>query len=141
MFASLLKDTEAHSSNKTLSAYVAILETVDQNIGLKYQASTPYDSNFILGKIILRTDSNVTFDVIDTGRSVKIESVQNSNKKIHFFNSGNQKDGTLLICPLKYSRNKTFGTLGIDSLQEKSKDLQQFSDTEVLYYQVSNLIK
>ena len=32
-----------------------------------------------------------------------------------------KNDGSLVIYPLKYARNKIFGTIGIDTLQEKVK--------------------
>jgi len=132
MFATLLKDTETHGNNKTLSAYIAVLETVGEGVGLKYQASTPYDSRFVLGKTVTRQETNVSFGVIDSGRFLKLESVR-ANPKVHYFDQSSQKDGMLVVYPLKYSRNKTFGVIGLDTLQEK--DNQLLSDTELQFYQ------
>lgn len=134
LFASLLKDTETHGNNKTISAYVAILETVGQTIGLKYQASTPYDSKFMLGKVMSRENVPTTFEVVEGGRSIKLESVQ-VVENLHYFNPEGRNDGALLLYPLKYSRSKTFGIIGIDTLQEKNKDCQSFSEPEASYYQ------
>ena len=134
LFLSLLKDSETHNDQKNISAYVAILENIGSHIGLKFHASTPYDSNFILGKTLQRETSNVTFSVIDQGKFNHFESVQ-SEENVHYFNADNQRDGSLIIFPLKYSRNKTFGTISIDSIQEGNTNNKKFTETEVSYFQ------
>jgi hypothetical protein len=113
---------------------VAVLETAGPGAALKYLASTPYDSSCVLGKTLTRQDTSVSFGVVDSGRCLKLESVR-ANPKVHYFDAGTHKDGMLVLYPLKYSRNKTFGVLGMDTLQEKSKDNQQLSETEVAFYQ------
>ena len=47
-----------------------------------------------------------------------------------------KNDGSLIIFPLKYARNKIFGTLGIDTMQEKIKT-NTFFEHELAFYQVS----
>lgn len=77
-----------------LSAYVGILEKVTNKNGsaevvLRYHASTPNDSRYILGKVLTRSDENVSFDVIDNGTSLHVGRVR-SNSKIYFFNPENK---------------------------------------------------
>ena len=47
-----------------------------------------------------------------------------------------KNDGSLIIFPLKYARNKIFGTIGIDTMQEKIKT-NTFYEHELAFYQVS----
>ena len=59
-----LKDAENHGQGKRISAYVAILErlsTEDESSVLKYHATTPHDSNFVLGKTLTRNDKNIRY--------------------------------------------------------------------------------
>ena len=46
-----------------------------------------------------------------------------------------KNDGSLVIYPLKYARNKIFGTIGIDTMQEKIK-ANTFFEHELAFYQV-----
>jgi len=134
LFLVLLKDSENHGNSKNISAYVSILEKLDSDIVLKYHASTPHDSKYLLGKTLSQKTTNVSFRVIETGKSLLISRVQ-SDPNIHLFNPDNKNNGSFAIYPLKYTRNKTFGCLGIDTLQEKNKK-NFFSDHELSFYQV-----
>ena len=58
-----------------------------------------------------------------------------SNSHIHFFNSNNKNDGSLVIYPLKYARNKVFGIIGIDTMNESNKNVE-FNEKELEFYQV-----
>ncbi len=48
-----------------------------------------------------------------------------------------KNDGSLIVYPLKYARNKVFGTIGIDTLQESEKNFA-FTENEISFYQVCN---
>ena len=92
--------------------------------------------------------------MIDESKAVHMANVR-SQSDIHYFNADNQvnwmtikhfefnkqthslykNDGSLLIYPLKYSRNKIFGTIGIDTLQETSKNIY-FEENEIAFFQV-----
>ena len=123
---------------------------------LRFQASTPFDSKFILGKTLTRNQKSLryiylsienlkselnsnrgfysSFNVIDKGQFEYIPKVR-ANSSVYYFNQENKTDGSLVVFPLKYARNKIFGTLGIDTLQERIKT-NTFSDHELLFYQV-----
>ena len=61
LFLTLLKDAENYGNSKTISAYVAILEKINLNtIGLRYHATTPNDSKFLLGNVLTRKMKNIS---------------------------------------------------------------------------------
>jgi hypothetical protein len=77
-----------------LSAYVGILEKSPlddktSEIVLRYHASTPNDSKYILGKVLTRSSNNVSFEAIDNGCYQHIRNVR-SNPNVFFFNPDNK---------------------------------------------------
>ncbi|CAF0711900.1 unnamed protein product [Brachionus calyciflorus] len=134
LFFTLFKDAENHGMKNNISAYISVLENLSENeIGLKCIASTPHDSKYILGKTLTNKDKCISFEVIDTSRPQHITSVR-ASENIHFFNESNKNDGSLVVFPLKYARNKVFGTIGIDTLQNTNKN-SVFADHEISFYQ------
>ena len=103
---------------RSASAYVAILETMGgQGTALKYHACTPDDSAHMLGKVLPRDTPNVTYGALDQNRTVLVAPVSDNAAVHHFDADRGHRDGSLVICPLRFSRHKTFGTLGIDTLR------------------------
>lgn len=73
-----------------ISAYVGVLESLNNaSIGLKFIASTPHDSKYILGKCLTRDDKCISFEVIDTSKPKHIENIQN-NDNVYKFNTSNK---------------------------------------------------
>ena len=86
----IIKDAENHGAGKEISAYVAILERVEGNtIGLRYHATTPVDSKFLLGKTLTRKTKCISFNVIDKGSFEHVPRVR-ANPNVQYFNTANK---------------------------------------------------
>ncbi|RNA10512.1 EF-hand calcium-binding domain-containing 5 [Brachionus plicatilis] len=134
LFFTLLKDAENHGMKNGISAYIGVLEHLENgSIGLKFLASTPHDSKNILGKSLTRDDKCVSFEVIDSTKSKHVENVR-LNENVFHFNPSGKSDGSFVLIPLKYARNKVFGTIGIDTLQNTNQN-SNFTDHELSFYQ------
>lgn len=122
---------------KNVSAYVGILETMgNQKVALKYHASTPHDSKYILDQTLTRETPNVTYQAIDENRIVLVKEVKEC-PSVHYFNTDYHKDGALYIHPMRFSRHKIFGTIGIDTLQEEAPPSighKMFMDHELEFF-------
>jgi hypothetical protein len=71
---------------------VGILERLSndaEQVGLKYHATTPFDSQFVLGKVLSRQEKSISFNVIDNVKFDHVPKVR-SNPNVHFFNSNNK---------------------------------------------------
>jgi hypothetical protein len=71
--------------------------------------------------------------VIEKGQYEYIPRVR-SHLGIYYFRKDHQNDGSLAVYPLKYTRNKVFGTLSIDTLQETERN-NSFDEHEIAFYQ------
>jgi len=84
------KDAENHGGGKDISAYVSILERIEGNtIGLRYHATTPADSKFLLGKTLTRKNKCISFGVIDKGVAELVPRVR-ANQNVFYFNTTNK---------------------------------------------------
>jgi hypothetical protein len=71
--------------------------------------------------------------VIEKGQYEHVPRVR-SNPSVYYFRKDHHNDGSLAVYPLKYTRNKVFGTLSIDTLQETERN-NSFGEHEIAFYQ------
>ncbi len=91
------QDAENHGGGKDISAYVAILERLEGNtVGLRYHATTPFDSKFLLGKTLSRKVKCISFNVIDKGMPEHVPKVR-ANSNIFYFNPANKVNFQFVI--------------------------------------------
>ncbi|XP_071848550.1 EF-hand calcium-binding domain-containing protein 5-like isoform X3 [Apostichopus japonicus] len=143
MFNSLYKDADQHGRGKRISANVCLLEKNDTapqrgHTCLRYVAATPDDAHFLINKCLYRDMKGISFSTVDSGKPIHVPRVQNHGnimfwnpergdekmkKKKRAVDALEERQGSLIVIPLKDFKKRVFGVLGIDTLndpQEKS---------------------
>ncbi|CAL1545028.1 unnamed protein product [Lymnaea stagnalis] len=134
-------DAETHGGEKRISANIALLEVnkMEPRRGpllLRYSACTPEDCQYMLGKALFKNMKGVSFQAIETGKPVHVPRVANHGS-IYFWNydrTRDDRDGSLVVVPLKDVKKRVFGTLGIDTLCDPYKK-SIFITHEVQFFQ------
>ncbi|CAN8197399.1 unnamed protein product [Coccothraustes coccothraustes] len=137
----LSQDMEAHGDNKTVSAYIALLEenqlSPEQGqVLLRYVACTADDAPYILNRVLHREMKGVSFAAIDQGKPIYVPRVQHHGN-IHFWSSDDpeeEKKGSLLVLPLYDAHWRVFGILGLDTLRDQSHK-SIFLTHEITFYE------
>ncbi|KAJ1186093.1 hypothetical protein NDU88_002877 [Pleurodeles waltl] len=144
-FQALYKDSESHGNKKKISASIGLLEqsppTAERGPHLlRYVACTLEDAPYVLNKALYRDMKGVSFNAVDDGKPVHVPRVQ-YHGNIHFWKYDrplDERTGSFLVLPLKDSRMRIFGTLGIDTIRDP-RERNIFLTHEISFYQgVSN---
>nr|KAI8738272.1 EF-hand calcium-binding domain-containing protein 5-like [Biomphalaria glabrata] len=141
VFQALYKDAEMHGGEKRISANIAMLEInrVDLSRGpmlLRYAACTPEDCPYMLGKCLFKNMKGVSFQAVETGKPVHVPRVSNHGN-IYFWNYNRpqeEKEGSLVVIPLKDKKKRVFGVMGIDTVQDSNKK-SIFITHEIQFFQ------
>ncbi|NXE61721.1 EFCB5 protein, partial [Calcarius ornatus] len=138
----LYQDMEAHGGNKTISAYIALLEenqlSPEQGqVLLRYVACTADNAPYILNRVLHRDMKGISFAAIDQGKPIYVPRVQHHGN-IHFWSSDHheeeEKKGSLLVLPLHDAHWRVFGILGLDTLWDQSHT-SIFLTHEITFYE------
>ncbi|XP_036251306.1 EF-hand calcium-binding domain-containing protein 5 [Molothrus ater] len=137
----LYQDMEAHGNNKTISAYIALLEenqlSPEQGqVLLRYVACTADNAPYILNRVLHRDMKGISFAAIDQGKPIYVPRVQHHGN-IHFWSSDDheeEKKGSLLVLPLHDAHWRVFGVLGLDTLRDQSHT-SIFLTHEITFYE------
>ncbi|KAF2980195.1 hypothetical protein EK904_000009 [Melospiza melodia maxima] len=137
----LYQDMEAHGNNKTISAYIALLEenqlSPEQGqVLLRYMACTGDNAPYILNRVLHREMKGISFAVIDQGKPIYVPRVQHHGN-IHFWSSDDpeeEKKGSLLVLPLHDAHWRVFGILGLDTLWDQTHT-SIFLTHEITFYE------
>ncbi|XP_059721714.1 EF-hand calcium-binding domain-containing protein 5 isoform X3 [Haemorhous mexicanus] len=137
----LSQDMEAHGGNKTVSAYIALLEenqlSPEQGqVLLRYVACTADDAPYILNRVLHREMKGISFAAIEQGKPIYVPRVQHHGN-IHFWSSDDpeeEKNGSLLVLPLYDAHWRVFGILGLDTLRDQSHK-SIFLTHEITFYE------
>ncbi|XP_078536146.1 EF-hand calcium-binding domain-containing protein 5 isoform X2 [Lissotriton helveticus] len=144
-FQALYKDAESHGTRKKISASIGLLEQSPPEAErgphlLRYVACTLEDAPYLLNKSLYRDMKGVSFNAVDEGKPVHVPRVQ-YHGNIHFWKYDrplDERTGSFLVLPLKDSRMRIFGTLGIDTIRDP-RERNIFLTHEISFYQgVSN---
>ncbi|OAF66527.1 hypothetical protein A3Q56_05741, partial [Intoshia linei] len=138
---SSIKDGEIHGNEKTLSAFVSMLEfnNMDEvsekgNYSLVYVAATMLDAPLVLGKRIHEKQTSLSFDCLKTNSPIHVPNVK-SHGKVKIWEKST-RDGSFIVMPLKDSHDRSYGIFGIDTLRSGTKKKPQyFSIHEILFYE------
>ncbi|XP_074045224.1 EF-hand calcium-binding domain-containing protein 5 isoform X2 [Macrotis lagotis] len=141
VFKALTEDAEAHGNNKKISAHVSLLEEnklMPQrgNVLLRNVACTAHDAPFVLKEVLYRDMKGISFSVVDQGQPIHVPQVE-KHGNIHFWNTSRpakEQRGSFLALPLMDAYKRTFGVLGIDTLQDPFKK-NIFARHEISFYQ------
>ncbi|KAK0054151.1 EF-hand calcium-binding domain-containing protein 5 [Biomphalaria pfeifferi] len=141
VFQALYKDAEMHGGEKRISANIAMLEInrADLSRGpmlLRYAACTPEDCPYMLGKCLFKNMKGVSFQAVETGKPVHVPRVSNHGN-IYFWNYNRpqeEKEGSLVVIPLKDKKKRVFGVMGIDTVQDSNKK-SIFITHEIQFFQ------
>nr|XP_006818095.1 PREDICTED: EF-hand calcium-binding domain-containing protein 5-like [Saccoglossus kowalevskii] len=125
VFQALYKDAESHGNGKRISANVALLENNEGNPSrgthvLRYSATTQDDAGFMLGKALYKDMKGISFASVESGKPIHVPRVKNHGN-IHFWNPDRyeeERDGSLIVVPLKNQEKRVFGLMGIDTLAD-----------------------
>ncbi|KAM3661202.1 EF-hand calcium-binding domain-containing protein 5 [Ammospiza maritima maritima] len=137
----LYQDMEAHGNNKTISAYIALLEenqlSPEQGqVLLRYMACTADNAPYILNRVLHREMKGISFAAIDQGKPIYVPRVQHHGN-IHFWSSDDpeeEKKGSLLVLPLHDAHWRVFGILGLDTLWDQTHT-SIFLTHEITFYE------
>ncbi|KAK3751766.1 hypothetical protein QZH41_013234, partial [Actinostola sp. cb2023] len=142
VFQILYKDAEEHGRNKTISAFVCMLENNEDfetlsrgETVLRYVACTQEDIGFMLGKVLYRNMKAVSWAAVDSGKPIHVPKV-GSHGGVYFWNLSRKPestDGSLIVLPTKDHEKRVIGVLGIDTLNDQHKT--QFITHEITFYQ------
>lgn len=125
LFQALYKDAETHGGGKLISAYIAMLE---RNVNvpsrgphlLRYVSATSEDAPYVLGKVLYPDMKGISFASIEGGKPIHVPKVSNHGN-IHFWNNDRpeeEREGSFIVVPLKDSKKRVFGIMGIDTLSD-----------------------
>ncbi|KAM7001195.1 LOW QUALITY PROTEIN: EF-hand calcium-binding domain-containing protein 5 [Passerculus sandwichensis] len=137
----LYQDMEAHGNNKTISAYIALLEenqlSPEQGqVLLRYMACTGDNAPYILNRVLHREMKGISFAAIDQGKPIYVPRVQHHGN-IHFWSTDDpeeEKKGSLLVLPLHDAHWRVFGILGLDTLWDQTHT-SIFLTHEITFYE------
>ena len=126
-FDILEKDFEHHGSGRLINAYICLIETdpyagedEEDKTMLKYVASTANDWSIVMGRILYANQECISNQVRRSGKAVYINQIRNNNQvqlwAIDRWAVNEERDGALLVLPLKSDGGKMVGVVGLDTL-------------------------
>ncbi|XP_059150410.1 EF-hand calcium-binding domain-containing protein 5-like isoform X2 [Physella acuta] len=141
VFQALYKDAETHGGEKRISANISMLEAnkLDASRGkmlLRYAACTPEDCPYMLGKALFKNMKGVSFQAVESGKPVHVPRVSNHGS-IYFWNynrTQEEREGSFVAVPIKDSKKRVFGILGIDTICDPNKK-SIFITHEIQFFQ------
>ncbi|XP_075243132.1 EF-hand calcium-binding domain-containing protein 5-like isoform X2 [Convolutriloba macropyga] len=144
VFNSLYKDAESHGRNKKICASICMLESnpdADADMPdiptklLRCVAATVEDASFMLGHYITHLTPNVSFPAMSQREMIHVPKVK-SHGSVHYWHPRrNDRDGSLIVCPVLDGRRSAYGTLAVDTLRTQNRENRIFLQHELAFVQ------
>eukprot|EP00118_Oscarella_pearsei_P013597 m.110018 g.110018 ORF g.110018 m.110018 type:complete len:568 (+) comp37383_c0_seq2:2337-4040(+) len=127
-------DGEMHGDGKIVNGSVGVLE---ERL-IRFISATSDDKELMVGRKLTREMKNVSFSVVDSGKPLHVKHVA-THSGVHSFGGAKgqldveERDGSLVIVPLKNKSRRVFGIVSIDTVASPPGKL--FQQHEISFYQ------